>query len=324
LRASIGKRRGLPLATIGIVVLLSAIFASPAAAVDTPIEASPLALDFGTVAAGTTAPPMTVEVTNTSTSPFGPINIFGGAPPTPEFNASQTCQGTTLAGGASCQVNYTFSPGAPGQFSDSSNFTISQTMNQADGEDFSIALAGRSGPPTITGFAPTIGNVGTPVVITGDGFLGTSAVEFNGVSATFTEDSDAQITTTVPAGATTGPITVTAAAGTVTSATNFIVVVGHVRKVTLALDKDLVATGQVSATDDFAQCESGVTVKVQRKREGKWRTIDSDVTGPTGNYRESLRDRAGKYRALIGRLVLNEGADVCDRDVSLAKRHTPA
>lgn len=191
-----------------------------------------------------------------------------------------------------------------------------------DGEDFSVALTGRGAlAPTIASFAPTIGEVGVPVVITGTGFSGASAVEFNGVPATFTEDFGTQITATVPAGATTGPIAVTATAGTVTSATNFIVVVARVREVTLGLRKDLVATGKVSAADDFAGCEAGVKVKVQRRHEGTWSTIDTDVTNRKGRYRESLRDRAGEYRAVIGRSVLNDGADVCRGDVSPVERH---
>jgi Abnormal spindle-like microcephaly-assoc'd, ASPM-SPD-2-Hydin/IPT/TIG domain len=322
-RISIGKRGRVPLATIGVVVLLSAIFAPPAAAVPTPIEVSSSALDFGNVAVGATSQ-MPVQVTNTSTSPFGPINIFGGAPPTAEFNASQNCQATTLAGGASCQITYSFSPGSPGSFSDSSNFTISQTSSQADGEDFSVALTGHSGPPpTITNFAPTMGDVGASVVITGTGFLGTSAVEFNGVAATFTENSDTQITATVPAGATTGPIMVTAI-GTATSATNFTVVVRHKRTITLKLRKHLVAKGRVSAADDFAKCESRATVKVQRRRRGTWRTIGTDVTGPAGRYRESLPDRKGRYRAKVKKRVRNDGADVCRGDVSPVRRHTHA
>jgi hypothetical protein len=312
----------MPLATIGLVVLLSAIFAPPAAAVDTDIAVSATALDFGNVAPGSTAQ-MSVNLTNTGSDPFGPINMFGGAPPTAEFNASQNCQATTLPAGGSCQVNYSFSPGAPGQYSDSSNFTVSETNNQADGEDFSISLTGTSGspPPTITSFAPTIGDVGDSVVITGTKFLGTSAVEFNGVSATFTEDSDTQITATVPAGATTGPITVAATAGTATSATDFTVVVRHPRTITLKLRKHLVAKGRVSAAEDFAECESGARVKVQRRRKGAWHTIDTDVTGRKGRYREALPDRAGKYRAVAKKRVLNDGADVCRRDVSPVRRN---
>jgi hypothetical protein len=329
-RGSIVRRGGVPLATIGIVMLLSGILAAPAAAVPTPIEVSPLALDFGAVKVGATSPQMSVQVKNTSTSPFGPINMFGGAPPTTAFNASQNCQGVTLAGGASCQISYTFSPTAPGPASDSSNFIISPTGNLADGGAFSVALTGRGLsliPPTFTSFTPTSGGVGTSVVITGTRFLGTSAVEFNGVSATFTVDSDTQITATVPEGATTGPITATTSGGTATSATDFTVTapaVRHTRTITLELRKRLVARGRVAAADGFAECESGATVKIQHRRKGSWRTIDTDVTGPAGRYRESLPDRAGKYRAVVKKRVLNDGADVCRRDVSPVRRHTLA
>ena len=107
-----------------------------------PITAVPLSHNFGSVIVGTTSPPMTTVITNTSTANFGPINIFGGAPPTAEFNASQNCQGTTLPAGGSCNVNYTFSPTAPGVFNDVSAFTISATASQAAGVDFSVALTG--------------------------------------------------------------------------------------------------------------------------------------------------------------------------------------
>jgi hypothetical protein len=63
---------------------------------------------------------------------------------------------------------------------------------------------------------------GTSVVLTGAGFTGTTAVAFKGTAATFTVDSDIQITTLVPSGATTGPITVTNPDGTGTSSANFV------------------------------------------------------------------------------------------------------
>jgi hypothetical protein len=71
--------------------------------------------------------------------------------------------------------------------------------------------------PTITGFSPSHGPVGTTVVITGTHFIGTTAVAFHGTTATYHVDSDTQITTTVPTGATTGTITVTTPGGTATS-----------------------------------------------------------------------------------------------------------
>ncbi|MFZ5971469.1 MAG: BspA family leucine-rich repeat surface protein [Bacteroidota bacterium] len=81
--------------------------------------------------------------------------------------------------------------------------------------------------PTISGFTPALGPVGTTVTITGTNFSSISAnntVMFNGTTAVVTVSTPTSITTTVPAGATTGPITVTVAGNTATSPTNFTIV----------------------------------------------------------------------------------------------------
>ncbi len=77
--------------------------------------------------------------------------------------------------------------------------------------------------PKITSFSPTSGSVGTPVTITGSGFTQTTAVAFNGTAATFAVNSDTQISTTVPTGATTGKITVVTKGGSAISSTTFTV-----------------------------------------------------------------------------------------------------
>ena len=65
---------------------------------------------------------------------------------------------------------------------------------------------------------PTSGSVNTAVMILGTDLTGASSVSFNGTAATFTVASATLITTTVPAGATTGPVTVvTPDSGTLTS-----------------------------------------------------------------------------------------------------------
>src|SRR5207245_2624874 len=56
-------------------------------------------------------------------------------------------------------------------------------------------------------------------------FTGASAVKFNGTSATFTVSSATTIQTSVPTGATNGPLSVTTAAGTATSGSSFTVLV---------------------------------------------------------------------------------------------------
>jgi hypothetical protein len=77
--------------------------------------------------------------------------------------------------------------------------------------------------PTIVSFTPTSGSAGTSVVITGTGFSGAVSVKFNGTNASFTVNSSTQITTTVPANASSGHIAVTTPSGTGTSSASFAV-----------------------------------------------------------------------------------------------------
>jgi len=77
--------------------------------------------------------------------------------------------------------------------------------------------------PTVTSFTPTSGPVGTVVTVTGSGFTGAAAVAFNGAAASFSVASDAQITATVPSGATSGAIAVTTPNGAGVSAASFAV-----------------------------------------------------------------------------------------------------
>ncbi|HEX7171171.1 MAG TPA: DNRLRE domain-containing protein, partial [Candidatus Limnocylindria bacterium] len=71
-------------------------------------------------------------------------------------------------------------------------------------------------PPTISGIDPTGGPPGTSVTFSGTNFVGTGAVTFNGTAASFTVDSDVQLTTIVPGAATSGPVAVTTGGGTAT------------------------------------------------------------------------------------------------------------
>jgi hypothetical protein len=80
--------------------------------------------------------------------------------------------------------------------------------------------------PAMSSFTPANGTVGTGVTITGTNFTGATAVSFAGRVATFTVSNSGTVTTTVPFGATTGPIIVTTLDGTVTSATSFTVTPG--------------------------------------------------------------------------------------------------
>ncbi|TDW43219.1 IPT/TIG domain-containing protein, partial [Flavobacterium sp. 270] len=79
--------------------------------------------------------------------------------------------------------------------------------------------------PTITSFTPTSActGAGGSVVITGNNFNAATAVRFNGVTASFTVNSNTQITATIPVAATTGTISVTTVGGTASSSGQFTV-----------------------------------------------------------------------------------------------------
>jgi uncharacterized repeat protein (TIGR03803 family) len=69
------------------------------------------------------------------------------------------------------------------------------------------------------------GNIGRPVQILGQGLKAATAVTVNGVAATsFKIVSDTYMTAVIPAGATTGPVVVTTATGTLTSNQNLRIV----------------------------------------------------------------------------------------------------
>jgi hypothetical protein len=74
-----------------------------------------------------------------------------------------------------------------------------------------------SAVPAISDFNPAGSTTGQVVYISGSGFTGTCSLTFNGTAASFTFVNDSEIQTTVPSGATQGPIAITNAAGTGTS-----------------------------------------------------------------------------------------------------------
>lgn len=85
-------------------------------------------------------------------------------------------------------------------------------------------LAMTLGTPTISNFSPTSGVIGTTVTINGTNFdpiPANNIVMFNGTAANVSASTSTSITTSVPAGATTGPISVTVGANTATSTSNF-------------------------------------------------------------------------------------------------------
>ena len=88
--------------------------------------------------------------------------------------------------------------------------TISATFGSVSG---STTLTVVASAPSITSLTPNSGTVGTPVTVSGTNFgaaQGTNTVTFNGITATATSWSATSIAVTVPSGATTGNVVVTA------------------------------------------------------------------------------------------------------------------
>jgi hypothetical protein len=168
--------------------------------------------------------------------------------------------------------------------------------------------------PSISSFTPANGPVGTVVTITGSNFSGATAVTFNGMSAAFTINSSTQITATVPANASTGPVRVTTPSGTATGPSNFVVTVTkHRRAISLHVGRHLRAHGQVSVQFGFSSCADNVPVKIQKRRPGSWHTETRVLTNAFGAYRVRLFGH-GTYRAVASRLVI--GSDVCRQAAS--------
>jgi hypothetical protein len=241
---------------------------------------------------------------------------FTTAPTHVRFNTSSLVVPTTTSATSVTAVVPTGATTGPihvytaaGQRTSATNFTVSA--------------------PTITSFTPLFGPVGTSVTIMGTNFSGTapsfttSSVKFNTTSATtFTVNSATQITATVPTGATTGKISVTTPSGTATSTANFTVSNVHSRSVTLALKRHLVANGVVGVGDAFTSCVASVPVKIQRRVSGSWKTVGSATTTASGSYSKKLKDKTGKYRALVKSFTPNSGVDVCSKAKSPVRKHT--
>src|SRR5262249_11354655 len=77
--------------------------------------------------------------------------------------------------------------------------------------------------PTISSFSPSAGPVGSSVVITGMSLSQATAVTVGGAKATFTLNSDTQVSARVPPGAVTGKVKFTTKGGAEAATKNFTV-----------------------------------------------------------------------------------------------------
>jgi hypothetical protein len=156
-------------------------------------------------------------------------------------------------------------------------------------------------PPVLTAFTPAVGVPGTTVTLTGSHFSEAVAVAFNGVWAPFVIVSDVQMTATVPAAATAGPISVFTPGGEGTSAGSFFLRVDAA--LTLAVTPATSAPGRrVRMTGTLAPlgiAGAAVTLVVQRRAGEFWRTVKTGAcaTSAAGAYSWSyVPPRTGAYR----------------------------
>ncbi len=98
------------------------------------------------------------------------------------------------------------------------------TADSGGTRNLGVAFRLDAGLSPFVAFAQPEGKVDQSGGILGQGFLGSTGVSFNGVSASFKVISDAFLVATVPAGATTGYVTVTTPSGTLTSNVPFHVI----------------------------------------------------------------------------------------------------
>ena len=90
------------------------------------------------------------------------------------------------------------------------------------GTIFSLDVSLPKPKPFVSLFSPATGATGQPILLWGRNLLGASSVSFNGVAATtITVNSTQAVYVDVPAGATSGPITITTPNGTFTTTTSF-------------------------------------------------------------------------------------------------------
>ncbi|GAA4188273.1 hypothetical protein GCM10022252_23210 [Streptosporangium oxazolinicum] len=107
------------------------------------LAASPVSLTFPARTVGSTSPAQAVTVTNTGTGSA----TLGTVATTGDYAQTKTC-GTTLAAGASCTVNVTFTPTATG----TRTGTLSVASNDPNGP-LTVSLTGTGGSAPVTNLA---------------------------------------------------------------------------------------------------------------------------------------------------------------------------
>jgi uncharacterized delta-60 repeat protein/gliding motility-associated-like protein len=182
---------------------------------------------------------------------------FGGTIDDNTLSSSLNSTGDILTG-ISFRDLVDFDPGAG-----------SANLTSAGGGDIAILKIIQSPltGPTISGFTPSSGMVGATVTITGTNFNSVPAnniVTFNGVTAVVSSSSISSMTVTVPAAASTGPISVTVGGLTATSVSNFTVIPPPVITITDQPVSEQICPGGTSTLTVAATGATNLTYRWQR------------------------------------------------------------
>ena len=264
------------IASDGLVTAL-AVGASTIRATFTPTTGTPTVVETSLTvltppALTLTATPTTIQVgqalsvTVTSARVAG----FGGLPVTITSSGTGAVSHASTVTIAENQTSTTFV--VTGVTAGSVTLTATAPIRTAGTLGLTVSLP----PPTITGFTPTSGTVGTVVTITGTNFgtiaQGGTIVKFNGTTAVATAVTATSLTTTVPLGSTTGPISVQTSGGTATSTTSF----------TVTLSVDFTISG-APATSTAVQGKSSTALIQMTSAGGLANLVNLAATGlPAG------------------------------------------
>jgi gliding motility-associated-like protein len=196
---------------------------------------------------------------------------------------------------------------------------ITVTVNCMTVQSATNFTVGAAPLPTITSFTPANGSVGTPVEISGTNFSPTPAdntVTFNGTTASVTASSATSITTTVPAGATTGKIGVTVSGNTATSILDFTVTVPAGLTITTQPVNFPACPGDIATFTTVATGTTNISYRWQIKVDGVFTDLNngggySGVNTSTLTINTNENNGAGVFRCRINgdaalELVTNE------------------
>ncbi len=194
------------------------------------------------VPAGATTGPVSVHANGVTVKTFGDFTVTGIAVPqisgiNPNYGAPSALIGIAGTNFGATQGNGSVTVGGALSYvvSWSNTAIVIQVPSAATTGNIVVRAGGGASNgvpftfypyPAITGVSPVSGPVGTPVIINGTGLLdggGNGTVSFNGTPAAILSQTSTGIQVDVPAGATTGPVSVHANGVTVKTFGDFTV-----------------------------------------------------------------------------------------------------